>query len=153
MDLNAKTIERILVLLILMCLSATFIKFNKEKVTAVNDPAIAEEDFNKLPLAAWKDTHTRYNGKEADIIKVKYRVTNHETKLWMLNYETGKVVHEQSYHRDPWPDGRHRDFIYVWKLYDSERSDYIPPGIYEIVIGGMYPPVSSYGNISILFTV
>ena len=86
------------------------------------------------------------------IVKIKYRVTSHDTKIWVLNTD-GRPVHEQYLKRDPWDDGRHRDFTYTWKLYDSERSDYIPPGTYEIVIGGLYPPVSSFGNISLIFTI
>ena len=53
--------------------------------------------------------------------------------------ETDRLVHEQSIIRDPWPDGRHRDFTYVWKLYKTERSQYIPPGEYKIVVGGKHP--------------
>jgi len=152
MDLDSKIIERIVIVLIFICLTATVITW-EEEVVIQEDPVITESDFNIHPLVAWKSTHKRYDGKEGDIVKVKYRVTSSDTKLWMVSVETGRVVHEQSYHRDPWDDGRHRDFTYVWKLYKSERSDYIPPGTYEIIIGGMYPPVSSYGNISISFTI
>ena len=38
----------------------------------------------------------------------------------------------------PWPDGRYRDFTYVWKLYKTERTIDIPAGEYEIVVGGAY---------------
>ena len=87
---------------------------------------------------AWKDTHEKWDGDEDDIVKIKYRVTRSNTKLWIYDTETGKLVHEQSIIRDPWPDGRHRDFTYVWKLYKTERTQYIPPGEYEIRVGGLY---------------
>ena len=38
---------------------------------------------------------------------------------------------------------------YVWKLYKSERSEYIPPGEYDIVIGGAYEPISLTGKLMI----
>ena len=71
----------------------------------------------------------------------------------MYNTETGKLVHEQSLIRNPKKDGTPRDLTYVWKLYKSERSDYIPPGTYEIIIGGMYKPTSNTGKITTIITI
>ena len=71
-------------------------------------------------------------------MKIKYRVTRSNTKLWIYDVETGVLVHEQPFDRDPWDDGRHRDFTYIWKLYKTERTKYIPSGQYEIVVGGRY---------------
>ena len=36
-------------------------------------------------------------------------------------------------------------FTYVWKLYKTERSQYIPSGEYEIRIGGLYE--GGFGNL------
>ena len=87
---------------------------------------------------AWKSTHEKWDGKEGDIVKIKYRVTRSNTKLWIYDTKTTELVHEQSIIRDPWPDGRHRDFTYVWKLYKTERSQHISSGEYEIVVGGLH---------------
>ena len=94
---------------------------------------------------ALKSTHEKSDCKEGDIVKIKYRVTRSNTKLWIYDTKTGKLVHEQPLIRDPWPDGRHRDFTYVWKLYKTERSQYIPSGEYEIRIGGLYE--GGFGNL------
>ena len=72
------------------------------------------------------------------IVKIKYRVTRSNTKLWIYDVETGVLVHEQPFDRDPWSDGRYRDFTYIWKLYKTERTKNIPSGQYEIVVGGRY---------------
>ena len=135
-----------------MVISMTYILHIPEYVETWEDTANAEEEFNRHPLVAWKDTHIKWNDKEGDVVRVKYRVTTRNTNLWMFDVNTGKLVHEQSYHRDPWDD-KHRDFTYVWKLYKSERSDYIPSGTYEIVIGGTYKPRSTVGKITALITV
>ena len=149
MNLEHK-IELILSGLILVILTISF--WPKERVIVTERVYIGDEEFNQHPLIAWTDTHEKWNDKEADIVRVKYRVTSRNTKLWMFDVSTGKLVHEQSYHRDPWGD-KHRDFTYIWKLYDSERSDYIPPGTYEIVIGGMYEPPSTIGKITTIITI
>ena len=60
------------------------------------------------------------------------------TKLWIYDVDTDRLVHEQPFTRDPWPDGRYRDFTYVWKLYKTERTIDIPTGEYEIVVGGAH---------------
>jgi hypothetical protein len=136
MELSTQSIERIIIVIIFFCLSATFLIDSKEEVKP--EVVINEDSFNIFPLMAWKDTHETWNGKEGDIVKIKYRVTRNNTKLWIYDIETNELVHEQSLIRDPWPDGRHRDFTYVWKLYKTERSQYIPSGEYQIRIGGLH---------------
>ena len=141
--IDTEVVERIIIALIFLTISLTFIFKPEEKVK--EEFVINEDSFNMFPLMAWKSTHEKWDGKEGDIVKIKYRVTTSNTKLWIYNTETGKLVHEQPLIRDPWPDGRHRDFTYVWKLYKTERSQYIPPGEYEIRIGGLYE--GGFGNL------
>jgi len=150
MKLEEQKIEYIITSLIVVILLITF--WPTREVIVTEQVYVGEEEFNQYPLIAWPDTHEKWNGKEGDIVRVKYRVTSKNTKLWMFDVSTGKLVHEQSYHRDPWED-KHRDFTYVWKLYKSERSDYIPPGTYEIIIGGMYKPTSNVGKITTIITI
>ena len=133
-----------------------FVKWFKEaensdqiiEPNAMTISTVDENSFEIFPLMAWKSTHKKWDGKEGDIVKIKYRVTRSNTKLWIYDTETNKLVHEQSIIRDPWPDGRYRDFTYVWKLYKTERTQYIPSGDYIIVIGSLYEPVSLLGKIT-----
>jgi hypothetical protein len=149
MDLEQK-VEYILIGLIMIVLGVMF--FNKEDVIVTERVYVGEEEFAQYPLVAWQDTHEKWDGKQGDIVKVKYRVTSKNTKLWMFDVSTEKLVHEQSYHRDPWED-KHRDFTYVWKLYKTERSSYISPGTYEIVVGGMYKPNSTAGKLTTIIMI
>ena len=141
--MNTDRLERIIIALIFLTLSLTYIFKPVKEVE--QEVVINEDSFNIFPLMAWKSTHEKWDGKEADIVKIKYRVTRSNTKLWIYDTETNNLVHEQSIIRDPWPDGRHRDFTYVWKLYKTERSQYIPPGEYEIRLGGLYE--GGFGNL------
>ena len=141
--IDSNFLEKLLVVLICVVVSLTFILKPKEEVK--EEVVINEDSFNIFPLMAWKSTHEKWDGKEGDIVKIKYRVTRSNTKLWIYDTETRKLVHEQTLIRDPWPDGRHRDFTYVWKLYKTERSQYIPSGEYEIRIGGLYE--GGFGNL------
>ena len=134
--IDTEVAERIIIALIFLTISLTFIFKPEEKVK--KEFVINEDSFNIFPLMAWKYTHEKWDGKEGDIVKIKYRVTRSNTKLWIYDTETDRLVHEQPLIRDPWPDGRHRDFTYVWKLYKTERTQYIPPGEYEIRVGGLY---------------
>ena len=134
--IDTEVAEKIITVLIFLTISLTFILKPEEEVK--EEFVINEDSFNIFPLIAWKDTHKKWDGKEGDIVKIKYRVTRNNTRLWIYNTNTGKLVHEQPLIRDPWSDGRHRDFTYVWKLYKTERTQYIPPGEYEIRVGGFY---------------
>ena len=147
--IDTEVAERIIIALIFHTISLTFIFKPEEKVK--KEFVINEDSFNIFPLMAWKSTHEKWDGKEGDIVKIKYRVTRSNTKLWIYDTKTGKLVHEQPLIRDPWPDGRHRDFTYVWKLYKTERSQHIPPGNYEIRIGNLYG--AGFGNLSTTITI
>ena len=115
--IDSDFLERVLIVLIFIVLSLAYLTKPEEEVK--EEFTINEDSFEIFPLIAWKSTHEKWDGKQGDT-------------------ETDKLVHEQSIIRDPWPDGRHRDFTYVWKLYKTERSQYIPSGEYEIRIGGLY---------------
>ena len=134
--INTDFLEKVLIVLICIVLSLAYLTKPEEEVK--EEFTIDENSFEIFPLMAWKSTHKKWDGDEGDIVKIKYRVTRSNTKLWIYDTETNELVHEQSIIRDPWPDGRHRDFTYVWKLYKTERSQYIPPGEYEIRVGGLY---------------
>ena len=136
MILETEKIERIIIGLIFLTLSLTFILSPKDELK--QEFKIDENSFEIFPLIAWKTTHEKWDGAWGDIVKIKYRVTRSNTKLWIYDVETGVLVHEQPFDRDPWDDGRHRDFTYIWKLYKTERTKYIPSGQYEIVVGGRY---------------
>tara|TARA_A100001515_G_C4423555_1_gene161252 strand:- start:8 stop:460 length:453 start_codon:yes stop_codon:yes gene_type:complete len=136
-------LERLFVVLICIVLSLIYLTKTEEEVK--EEFVINEDSFEIFPLIAWKSTHKKWDGQEGDIVKIKYRVTNRNTKLWIYDVKTHRLVHEQPLIRDPWPDGRHRDFTYVWKLYKTERSRYIPSGEYEIRIGGLYE--GGFGNL------
>ena len=134
--IDSDFLERVFIVLIFIVLSLAYLTKPEEVVK--EEFTINEDSFNIFPLMAWKSTHEKWDGKEGDIVKIKYRVTRSNTKLWIYDTETDRLVHEQPLIRDPWPDGRHRDFTYVWKLYKTERTQYIPPGEYEIRVGGLY---------------
>jgi len=134
--IDSDFLERVFIVLIFIVLSLAYLTKPEEVVK--EEFTINEDSFNIFPLMAWPDTHERWDGDEGDIVKIKYRVTKSNTKLWIYDTKTDRLVHEQSIIRDPWPDGRHRDFTYVWKLYKTERSQYIPSGEYQIVVGGLH---------------
>ena len=136
MILETEKLEKIIIGLIFLTLSLTFILSPKDELK--QEFKIDENSFEIFPLIAWKTTHEKWDGAWGDIVKIKYRVTRSNTKLWIYDVETGVLVHEQPFDRDPWSDGRYRDFTYVWKLYKTERTKNIPSGQYEIVVGGRY---------------
>ena len=103
----------------------------KEEVS--NKPVIIEDTFNQYPLTAWKD----YD-KKGDIVKIRYRVSNRDTFIEVLD-DKGRVVHKQPFQRSPWEDGTPRDFTYSWMLYyTQDYGDEIPPGEYEIRVCHKY---------------
>ena len=104
-----------------------------------NKPANVEDTFEDYPLIAWKDTQEKWNGELGDIVKIKYRVFNEDTFIQVVD-SAGQLVHVQPFERNPWDDGRHRDFTYTWMLYYTEDyGDDIPPGEYEIKVCHLYP--------------
>jgi len=145
MDLENK-LELILIGLIMVVLG--FIYFGDDEVSEdIQKPIITDAEFNEYPLYAWKSTHEKWNGKIGDVVKIRYRVKSPNTKIWVID-SNFIVVHEQSLKRDPKPDGTSRDFTWTWKLYKSERTQYIEPGIYTIIVGGMYRPTSTMGKLT-----
>ena len=147
--IDSNFLERTFIVLICLVVSLIYLTKTEDKVK--EEFVINEDSFEIFPLMAWKSTHKKWDGKEGDIVKIKYRVTNRNTKLWIYDVKTHRLVHEQPLIRDPWPDGRHRDFTYVWKLYETERSIHIPPGEYEIRIGGLYE--GGFGNLKTTITL
>ena len=133
---NATLQEKILVVLIgIVCV---FIFTPREK-QIIDDTPIIGQEFEDYPLLAWKSTHKKWNGLQGDIVKIRYRVTHDKTFIRIIDINTGKVVNKQPYERNPWDDGRSRDFTYVWMLYDTEDySDDIPPGDYQIQVCHKY---------------
>ena len=128
--------EKIIIVLIAVVL--VFVFTPREK-SVIDDKPIIGQEFEEYPLLAWKSTHKKWNGIHGDIVKIRYRVTRDKTFIQIINANTGKVVHKQPYERNPWDDGRSRDFTYVWMLYDTEDySDDIPSGDYQIQVCHKY---------------
>ena len=38
-----------------------------------------------------------------DILKIKYKVEKDKTKLWIMDSNTGRIVHEQPFSMNPYP--------------------------------------------------
>ena len=128
--------EKIIIVLIAVVL--VFVFTPREK-SVIDDTPIIGQEFEEYPLLAWKSTHKKWNGIHGDIVKIRYRVTRDKTFIQIINANTGKVVHKQPYERNPWDDGRSRDFTYVWMLYDTEDySDDKPSGDYQIQVWHKY---------------
>lgn len=137
MGIDKTKLEWILIAMTGVILIFTFVDFGNDpiqKEVAVNTSG-GYEDY---PLIAWKDTQEKWNGKQGDIVKIKYRVFNRETFIQVVNNE-GELVHIQPFERSPWDDGRPRDFTYTWMLYYTEDyGDDIPPGEYQIQVCHIY---------------
>jgi len=91
------------------------------------------------PIQVWKETHKKLNGDMGDMLKIKYKIDKDNTKLWITDLNTGRMVHEQPFSMSPYPDSHNKQSrvnIYIWKLYDGEHGNkYVPPGDYEICVG------------------
>ena len=130
MLIDKTDLEWILIASISAILVFTFADFSGKSTK--KEVIIDESAYEAYPLTAWKDTHEKWNGKQGDILKIKYRVFNDDTFIQVVNDE-GVIVHTQLYQRSPWEDGRFRDFTYTWMLYYTEDyGDDIPPGEYQI---------------------
>ena len=92
----------------------------------------SEEAFYQYPLVAWQTEN-----KDGDIVKIKYLVEEENTKVRVYDSQ-GKMVHEQPFDLDRHRDGRERIMTYNWKLYKTEWSQDIYPGIYTITVGTVY---------------
>ena len=88
-----------------------------------------QDYFEDYPLEYWHDTD-----KGGDVIWVRFRVLQDNTKLWVLD-SNGYIVHETPMEFDLYDDGRDRVHKHRWKLYYTEWSQDILPGDYEIVVG------------------
>ena len=149
MIIDADRLEKIIIALIFLTLSVTFIFKPGDKVE--EEIVIDEDTYENFPLVAWKSTHRKWDGNQGDVVKIKYRVTKSNTKLWVYDTKTNNLVHEQSIVRHPGSDGKPRDFTWVWKLYKTERTRYIPPGEYEIVVCGLYE--GGFGQLKTRITI
>ena len=148
---NTDKLEKVVIGLIGFTLAFTFV-FNSEKDEVKPVVEFDEESFEDYPLVAWRDTHKKWNDEIGNVVKIRYRVKSQNTKIWVID-SNFVVVHEQSLKRDPKPDGTPRDFTWTWKLYKSERTQYIKPGNYTIVVGGMYKPTSTMGKLTYDITI
>tara|TARA_A100001011_G_scaffold396360_1_gene494000 strand:- start:356 stop:775 length:420 start_codon:yes stop_codon:yes gene_type:complete len=107
-----------------------YIIIPKEKPTTKQ-----EEIIEEIPaIEAWIDTHEKWNGKIGNIVKIKFLVESPRTKLWVIDM-AGRIVHELPFFVSPLPNKPSRVYGHVWKLYESERTQYILPGEYEIIVG------------------
>ena len=132
MNISTPMLENILIGL--MAIMLLYLFYPKDDDEIKQEVVIDESGYEDYPLIAWKDTQEKWNGKQGDIVKIKYRVFNRETFIQVVNDE-GEVVHIQPFERNPWDDGRFRDFTYTWMLYYTEDyGDDIPPGEYQIQV-------------------
>ncbi len=130
MRIDKTTLEWILIASIGVILVFTFGNLGDEPTR--KEVVVDTSGYEDYPLMAWKDTQEKWNGKQGDIVKIKYRVFNDDTFIQVVNSER-EVVHTQPFQRSPWEDGRFRDFTYTWMLYYTEDyGDDIPPGEYQI---------------------
>ena len=120
-----KNIEIIISTLTVIILG--YILYPKEEVRFI-EPEI-QDYFDDYPIEYWKDTD-----KGGNIVWVRYRILQDNTKLWVLN-KNGVVIHQAPFELDRHDDGRDRIHKYRWKLYFTEWSEDIEPGDYQIVVG------------------
>jgi len=132
MKIDKTTLEWILIASISAVLVFTFVDFSDGPT---KEEVIMESfDYEDFPLVAWFDTEEKWDGSMQHVVKIKYRVFNHNSRIWIYDIN-GSVVHKQPYDRDPKDDGTPRDFTYSWRLYKSEWSDAIQSGDYTIRMG------------------
>ena len=132
MKIDKTTLEWILIASISVVLVFTFVDFGD---APTKEEVIMESfDYEDFPLVAWFDTEEKWDGSMQHVVKIKYRVFNHNSRIWIYDIN-GSVVHKQPYDRDPKDDGTPRDFTYSWRLYKSEWSDAIQSGDYTIRMG------------------
>tara|TARA_B100000686_G_C16368536_1_gene751377 strand:+ start:247 stop:690 length:444 start_codon:yes stop_codon:yes gene_type:complete len=91
------------------------------------------ENFDDHPIVAW----SAYDRTGGVCVKVRYKIQRNKTKLFMFD-SLGTLVHQTPLQLSPFKDGRERVETYVWKLYRTEWSDYIEPGIYQIIVGTQF---------------
>lgn len=91
------------------------------------------ENFDDHPIVAW----SAFDRTGGVCVKVRYKIQRNKTKLFMFD-SLGTLVHQTPLQLSPFKDGRERVETYVWKLYRTEWSDYIEPGIYQIIVGTQF---------------
>ena len=137
--------EKIVIVLIAVVIVFVYWPVDEQ---VVDDTPIIGQEFEEYPLIAWKSTQKKWNGQQGNIVKIKYRVTQDKTFIQVLD-DKGNVVHKQPFQRNPWEDGRSRDFTYVWMLYDTEDyGDEISPGEYQIQVCHKYS-----GNVDMVLDI
>jgi len=125
-------LDKILIGLIAIISLHTF--YPKGDSETKQEVVIDDSGYEDYPLIAWKDTQEKWNGELGDIVKIKYRVFNEDTFIQVVD-SAGQLVHVQPFERNPWDDGRYRDFTYTWMLYYTEDyGDDIPSGEYQIQV-------------------
>ena len=147
-NISTDNVEKIIIFLIFLVLSITYFTIGNEDVKP--EVVIDMSDYEDFPLMAWFDTEEKWDGSIQPIVKIKYRVFDHNSRIWVYN-ANGYVVHKQPYDRDPKDDGTPRDFTYSWRLYKSEWSDKIEPGDYTIKMG--YDTKNTGGIMQIVITI
>ena len=91
------------------------------------------ENFDDHPIVAW----SAFDRTGGVCVKVRYKIQRNKTKLFMFD-SLGTLVHQTPLQLSPFKDGRERVETYVRKLYRTEWSDYIEPGIYQIIVGTQF---------------
>ena len=132
MNIPTYMLDKILIGLIAITL--LYIFYPKDDGEIKKEVIIDEMAYEDFPLIAWFDTEEKWDGSIQPIVKIKYRVFDHNSRIWIYDIN-GSVVHKQPYDRDPKDDGTPRDFTYSWRLYKSEWSDAIQSGDYTITMG------------------
>ena len=129
--------EYLLILGIVFCLCYIF--WPLPEIKEIKAPEISMEEE---PVQAWSDTDDG-----GGIVKIKYKIDKKNVTIWITDANTGKLVHKQPFDMDPYPDDYNkpdRVHTYIWKLYETEWSDYIPSGIYEINVGAYRKSNNNY---------
>ena len=131
--MSNKDKEYLLILGIIFSLAYVFWPISESEKLMYEEVSMDEE-----PIQIWRDTDKKWNGEIGNVIKIKYKVEQKNTNLWISDIKTGKIVHKQPFSMNPYPEEQNkpvRNFTYVWKLYKSERTEFIPAGDYEICVG------------------
>jgi len=104
---------------------------DKDTIPTIKPPSM--EDFYDFPLVSW----SAYDKDGGPCVKIRYAIQRDNTKLYMFD-SIGSLVHQTPLQLSPYKDGRERIETYVWKLYRTEWSEQIEPGLYTIVVGTKY---------------
>ena len=101
MEITTENLEKIILGLIICLLS--FVFFSEDKDEVKPKVVIDVDEFESHPLMAWKSTHKIWDDTIQDIVRIKYRVSNYDTKIWVMD-SLWNVVHESKIVRDPKDD-------------------------------------------------